>query len=150
MPMKTKELETIWEVDDAMWSLVEPVLAARYPAKPTGRPRVDFRQVLNAIIYRLRSGCQWNRMPRELGSDSSNHRWFQRWVQDGVLEEIWAVLVERCDELGDVEWDWQAADAMLGKARFGGPTSGRIPPIAGKTARKRASWSTARAARWPR
>lgn len=150
MPTKTDVLETIWEVDDDLWGIIEAVLDAAYPPKATGRPRVDFRQVFNAIIYRMRTGCQWNRMPKELGSDSSNHRWFQRWREDGVLERVWAALIARCDELGGVEWDWQAADAMLGKARFGGATSARTPRTGRKTARRRACSSTARAARLPR
>lgn len=150
MPTKTEVLDTIWEVDDDLWAIIEPLLLKRYPPKSTGRPRVDFRQVFNAIIYRLRTGCQWNQMPQELGSDSSNHRWFQQWREDGALEQIWATLIEHCDELGGVEWDWQAADAMLGKARFGGPISARTPRIERKTARRKACSSTARAVRSPR
>ena len=50
------------------------------------------------------------------GDDSTIHRTFQRWVELGVLERIWAVLVEGCDELGGVNWEWQAADCAMGKA----------------------------------
>ena len=60
--------------------------------------------------------------------DSTIHRTFQRWVQLGVLERIWSVLVKECEELGGVEWEWQAVDCAMGKARFGGiqsdPTHG--------------------------
>ena len=46
----------------------------------------------------------------------------------GIFERIWAVLVAECDELGGVQWEWQPADAMLGKARFrGGKKRARIP-----------------------
>ena len=38
----------------------------------------------------------------------------------GVLDRIWAALVEECEGLGGVEWEWQAADGAMGKARFGG------------------------------
>ena len=38
----------------------------------------------------------------------------------GVLERIWAVLVEECEELAGVDWEWQAADCAMGKVRFGG------------------------------
>jgi hypothetical protein len=38
----------------------------------------------------------------------------------GVLDRIWAALVEECEEFGGVEWEWQAADGAVGKARFGG------------------------------
>lgn len=98
-------LETIWEVDDTLWAIVEPILTKKYPAKGNGRSRVGFRQVLNAISYRMRNGCQWNHMPAELGSDSSNHRWMPQWREDGVLEQEWAKLAEACDELGGVDWD---------------------------------------------
>ena len=57
-----------------------------------GRPRIDLRAALNGIIFRLRSGCQWNRLPDRFGDDSSVHRWFQRWCINGVFERIWAVL----------------------------------------------------------
>ena len=70
--------------------------------------------------FRLRSGCQWNRLPKELGDDSTIHRTFQRWVELGVLRRIWGALVEQCEELGGVDWEWQAADGAMGKARLGG------------------------------
>jgi putative transposase len=113
-------LETIWEISDDLWERIQPVLLTADPPKATGRKRVDQRQILNGIIFRMRSGCQWNHLPKELGDDSTIHRTFQRWVGLGVLAQIWAVLAEECDELGGVEWEWQAADGAMGKARFGG------------------------------
>jgi putative transposase len=68
----------------------------------------------------MRSGCQWNQLPKEFPDDSSVHRTFQRWQQRGMFDHIWAQLVTACDELGGVNWEWQAADGMLGKARMGG------------------------------
>ena len=68
----------------------------------------------------MRSGCQWNRLPKELGDDSTIHRTFQRWVEVGVLARIWAVLVDGCEELGCGNWEWQSADCAMGKARLGG------------------------------
>jgi putative transposase len=148
--MAAKTLDTIWEVDDELWSLIEPVLREAYPPKPTGRPQADLRKCLNGIIFRMRSGCQWNFLPKRFGDDSTIHRWFQTWTNDGMFEKLWSLLVERCDELNGVEWKWQAADAMLGKARFGGSTSDETRRIAGKKARRKASWSKAKAGRLPR
>jgi transposase len=90
------------------------------PPKSTGRPRIDQREALDAIIFRMRSGCQWNHLPGEFPDDSSVHRTFQRWVELGVLEIIWEKLIEECEELGGVDFEWQAADGAMGKARFGG------------------------------
>ena len=99
---------------------IEPILREHDPPKPTGRPRVDQRTTLDAVVFRLRTGCQWNRLPAEFPDDSSMHRTFQRWVEKGILDRVWATLVEECEELGGVDWEWQAADGAMGKARFGG------------------------------
>jgi putative transposase len=124
------ELATIWTVSDELWQVIAPILAALDPPKRTGRPRVDARRTLEAIIYRMRSGCQWNQLPERFPDDSSVHRTFQRWVRLGVFERIWATLVAACEELGGVDWEWQAADGMMGKARLGGISSVPIRPIA--------------------
>lgn len=76
---------------------------------------------MDAIIFRMRSGCQWNRLPKkEFPDDSSVHRTFQRWIELGVLDSIWEKLIEECEDLGGVDFEWQAADGAMGKARFGG------------------------------
>jgi len=129
---KVKPLPTIWEVDDELWKIIQPILIELDPPSWTGRDRVDQRAALNGIIYLMRSGCQWNHLPEQFGDDSSVHRTFQRWIRKGVLERIWATLVENCEELGGVDWRWQSADGAMGKARLGGIMSVQTPRIAGK------------------
>ena len=102
--------------------------------------------MLEGIIFRMRSGCQWNHLPRELGDDSTIHRTFQRWVGGGVLEGIWAALIEECQELGGVDWEWQSADCSMGKARLGGALLDATPPTGAKLGARRASWWTQLAA----
>ncbi len=113
-------MPTIWRVPDELWDQVRPIIRELDPPKPTGRKRIDARGALDAIIFRMRSGCQWNQLPSDFPDDSSVHRTFQRWVGLGVFERVWATLVEECDEFGGVSWEWQAADGAMGKARFGG------------------------------
>lgn len=113
-------LPTVWRVPDELWALITPVLAEVDPPKLRGRKRIDQRGALDAIIFRLRSGCQWNQLPKEFPDDSSVHRTFQRWRKLGVMDAIWKGQVSVCDELQGVDWEWQAADGMLGKARMGG------------------------------
>jgi len=127
-------LPTIWRVPDELWIKIERVLAECDPPKRVGRKRIDQRCALDGIIYRMRSGVQWNQLPKEFGDDSSVHRTFQRWEELGVFDRIWAVLVEACDELGGVDWEWQAADAALGKARLGGTWLGPTRPTAARKA----------------
>ena len=131
---KVEPLPTIWEVNDELWEIIGPILEELDPPSWTGRRRVDQRAALNGIIYQMRSGCQWNHLPKQFGDDSSLHRTFQRWVSKGVLKGIWAKLVENCEELGGVDWQWQSADGAMAKARFGGIWSVRTPRIARKTA----------------
>jgi putative transposase len=150
-------LPTIWNTPDDLWdNFIVPILRELDSEPCTGRPRVDQRKALDGIIYQMRSGVQWNQLPRQFGDDSSIHRTFQRWIARGVLERIWARLVETCDELKAVNWIWQSADAAMGpegfasrKARFGGITSDRIPRIERKMGRKRAFWSMPTVDCWP-
>ena len=124
---KRPPLGTIWEVPDALWQRVLPILEDFWPTKATGRHHANWRQALNGIIFRMRSGCQWEQLPRKFGPKSTVHDWFQRWCQGGVMPRIWEELVRECDELGAVDWEWQAADGRLGKARFGGKKGGEKP-----------------------
>lgn len=140
-------LDTIWEAPDELWAEIKQVLNELDPPGRTGRPRVDQRRALDGIIYRLRSSCQWNHLPEKFGSDSSVHRTFQRWIENGVFERVWALLVARCDDLGGVIWKWQSADGSLGKARQGGAILGRIPRTGARPGRREASWLTVMAAR---
>ena len=123
-------LPPIWRLPDALWAEVEPILAELDPPKRKGPKPTPARPILDAIIYRGRTGCQWNRLPTEYPDDSTVHRRSQRWVGAGVFARLWAVLVERCEDLGGVDWEWQAADAALGKAPKGGTASARTRPTA--------------------
>jgi len=127
-------LPTIWEVGDELWNIIQNILDELDPPARTGRPRTDQRKALNGIIHVMRSGCQWNQLPKQFGDDSSVHRTMQRWIGKDVFRRIWAVLVDNCRELGGVDWQWQGADAAMGKARFGGMMSARTPRIAANPA----------------
>lgn len=125
-------LATLWEVTDDLWAMIAPIIEADMPPKGVGRPPVDRRRALNGIIFRLRTSCQWNHLPAVFGSDSTVHRYFQRWSRNGVFERVWACLVESCPQLATVRWEWQAADAAMGKARMGGEAVGPNPTDRGK------------------
>lgn len=112
-------LPPIWRTPDELWEMVEPILAEQDPPK-RGPKRIDQRAALDAIIFRLRTGCQWNWLPQEYPDDSSVHRTLQRWIELGIFERIWAVVQEACEDLGGCDWEWQAADGAMGKARLGG------------------------------
>ena len=149
----TTPLPTIWEVPEELWEMLSHILAVYDPPKKTGRPRVDQRKALDGIIYRMRTGCQWNVLPAVFGDDVSVYRTFRRWEGLGLFDLLWALLLLRCEELGGVDWQWQAADAALSKAR-GVPKKGRprkpsdpILPIGARRASRKACLSRETAAR---
>jgi transposase len=61
-----------------LWERIHPVILEMGPPKATGRKRADPRRILDGVIFRMRTGCHWNRIPRELGDGSATHRTFQR------------------------------------------------------------------------
>ena len=81
---KSETLRMIWEIQDGLWEQIHadsPGHSENGPPKPTGCKRVHPRRILDGIILRMRSGCHWNRLPRELGDDRTIHRTFQRWLE---------------------------------------------------------------------
>jgi putative transposase len=118
------ELPTIWAVPDDLWAVVEAAIGELHPPRRGGRARIDQRAAFNAVIHRLRSGCQWNHLPREFPDDSSVHRTFQRWLARGVLDRVWGDVAAAAG----IAWDRQVVDATMGKARLGGIWSAPTPP----------------------
>jgi putative transposase len=74
------------DLTDVQWAIVEPLIP---PAKSGGRPReVDMREVVNAILYLNRSGCQWDMLPHDLPPKSDVYFYFARWRDDGTWQAI--------------------------------------------------------------
>ena len=78
------------DITDAQWALIEPHLP---PEPGGGRPRkTDERDVLDAILYILRTGCQWRYLPIDFPPRSTVWRYFDRWRRDGTLDRIHDLL----------------------------------------------------------
>jgi putative transposase len=90
------------------------------PKKKAGRPSMDARQAMTAIFYILRTGCQWNALPRSLGAYSTVHGHFQRWREAGVFERMWQTGLMAYDQKIGIDWEWQAMDGAMTKAPLGG------------------------------
>jgi transposase len=88
----------IARVSDEAWEAVQPILEKYDPPRRLGRKRIDQRRALDAIVYRIRSGCRWNHLPKEYPDDSSVHRTYQRWQRLGVLDRVLERLGERRPE----------------------------------------------------
>lgn len=69
-------LPTLCEVPDELWARIKLLLGAEDQHKPTGRPRAEQRRVPDQIVRRLRTGCQWNLIPKVYEDDSTMRRVF--------------------------------------------------------------------------
>jgi putative transposase len=128
-----------WRMPDELWEKVKPFLPPGKP-HPLGchRPRVDDRKAMDAIFYRLRTGCQWKALDATgICSGSSAHRRFQEWTQAGVFQRLWAQGLFDYDELKGIEWEWQAVDGVMTKAPLGQEQTGPNPTDRAKCGVKR-------------
>ena len=81
------------DLTSGQWRLVAPQLP---PAKPGGRPRsTDLREVINAILYVVRTGCAWRQLPHDFPPWNTVYYYFWRWRREGVWERIMATLRAR-------------------------------------------------------
>src|ERR1700693_5595901 len=82
----TKQRDYSTCLTDAQWQLIEPFMPA---AKPRGRKRrVALREVVNAILYISRTGCQWRNLPHDFPPKSTVWDYFVRFQEDGTLQSI--------------------------------------------------------------
>ena len=80
------------DLTDEQWALVEPLI----PVYPGGRPRkTAMRDVLDAIFYVLRTGCQWRYLPKDFPPKSTVWGYFDQWRHNGTLETIHDKLRDR-------------------------------------------------------
>lgn len=84
------------DLSDAEWAIIEPMIP---PAKRGGRRRTtDVREVVNAILYVLETGCQWRALPRDFPPKSTVHAYLDLWEWDGTLARIHYALFARVRE----------------------------------------------------
>lgn len=122
-----------FEVPESLWQRVEPLLPKYRVSRQGGRPRLPMRKVFAGILYVLRTGCQWKAMPREFGSGSAIHDYFQEWTESGLFEKLWRLALEEYDELVGIDWQWQSLDGALTKAPLGGEKNRPQPDRSGQT-----------------
>jgi putative transposase len=126
-----------WEVSDELWDRVKPLIPPAPSHAKGGRPRMDDRKAFEAIIYVLRTGIQWNALPRELGASSTVHDRFQEWEQAGLFVALWQAGLSEYDEIEGIQWEWQSVDGAMTKAPFGKGATGPNPTDRAKRGVKR-------------
>ena len=137
----TKRRLAAWEVSDAFWVRVEPLIPARqreadksYVRKPGGgRKPKEARVVFSAVMYVLRTGCQWKALPKErFGSASAIHKRFQEGERAGLFLRLWQAGLAEYDDMEGIGWRWQSADGAMMKAPLAQESVGPNPTDRGK------------------
>ncbi len=126
-----------WKVSDEFWEKVQPLIPPAPSHAKGGRTRMDDREAFAAMIYVLRTGIQWNALPRQMGASSTVHDRYQEWERAGFFEELWRAGLVEYDELEGIEWEWQAIDGAMTKAPLGRDATGNNPTDRAKMGTKR-------------
>ena len=118
------------DLREAEWRLIAPDMPDR---KPLGRRRsTDLREVVNAILYVLRTGCPWRMLPKEFPPWQTVYRYFSAWRDSGLWVSIGHRLMLKARKA-----EGRRASPSAGKSRSGG--SRRSPAAPGKADRDRAA-----------
>ncbi len=117
-----------------------PVPSARNAtggSRAAGASRCRTGRFLPAIVYVLRTGCQWKALPKGFGSASAIHPHFQQWRRPGFFLALWRAGLAEYDEMEGIAWEWQSMDGAQGKAPLAEECGGPNPTDRGKKGAKR-------------
>ena len=118
-----------WRIPDELWDRMEPLVPPPKP-HPLGchKPRTPNRAIVDAILFVLRTGCQWKALDAtKICSGSVAHFWFQEWVRAGVFEQLWTLGLQEYEALKGIQWAWQSMDGAMTKAPLGGEKNREKP-----------------------
>ena len=149
------------EVADLFWAKAEALVPVRareaervYRRKAgAGRKAMEPRKIFAAIVYVLRTGCQWKALPKErFGSASAIHAHFLRWQRAGFFLALWRAGLAEYDDMEGIAWEWQSIDGAMTKAPLAQESVGANPTDRGKKWRQtqpahRRAWRPALARR---
>ncbi|MEU7688322.1 IS5 family transposase [Streptomyces spectabilis] len=108
------------ELTDQEWELLAPLI----PRATTGRPRVEDRQVINGMVYKIRTGISWRDLPERYGPWKTVYTRFRRYALDGVFTQALQTIQARADAVGDIDWLVQI-DSTIVRAHQHAAATGR-------------------------
>ena len=127
---------------DRQWEKIKPLLPGM---RSRGRPWRDNREVLEGILWVLRSGARWKDLPKRYPSPSTCWRRLKMWEEDGTWLRVWRTFLAELDEAGVLDWQEAFADGSFAPAKKGGLRSARRSGVRGRSGWW---WSTARVFLW--
>lgn len=124
------------ELTDEQWAVLEPLIPV--PPRRTdgrGRPWKDNRQVMNGVLWVLRTGAPWADLPERFPPYQTCHRRFQQWAGAGVLRSVLEALARDLEERGGIDLSECFIDGSFSVAKKGAAKSEKP-----SGARVRSSW----------
>ena len=109
-------------VSDDLWETIEPLLPSEdRKLRGRGRPRVPARVALSGIVYVLKTGIPWKRLPKQLGYGSGVTCWrrLKEWQRAEVFSLLHRTLLERLGVLGVIDWSRACIDSAVVPAKKG-------------------------------
>lgn len=96
------------ELDDEQWALIEGMFPEN--GKKAGRPWKSHREMINGMLWILRTGAPWRDLLERYGRWQSVYHRFQRYRRDGMFDRIVERLQVKLDEQGRIDWDLFCVD----------------------------------------
>ena len=115
---------------DPVWEELKQIIPEPKDDHPLKchRRRIDDRKVMEAILFVLMTGCQWQALDKtNLCKHSVAHKRFQEWRDAGVFEEFWRRGLLMYDEKKGIDWRWLSLDGAITKSPLGGEKTGANP-----------------------
>lgn len=112
------------ELTNDQWEQIKPHLPE--PAE-TGRPPPPARQVINGILWILRTGAPWRDLPERYGPWQTIYGRFNQWCQEGVWDRLFRAIQRSQDGEGQLDWTIHYVDGSIVRAHqhaAGGPKKG--------------------------
>lgn len=109
---------------NAQWELIADLCP---PQAATGRPPVNPRDMVDAILWRLRTGSPWRDLPEEFGPWKTVYNHFDKWNSDGTIDEIKRTLLQRIiddDGLNTDLWCFDGTVVRAARCAAGGGKKG--------------------------
>lgn len=106
------------KLSDKQWELLEPLLP-RQDFSRGGRPRIDNRQVFEAIRWVLSTGAQWNEVPEKYGSGKTAWKRFTQWKKQGIWRQVWQRLLVMLEKQDKLVWEVSYLDGTFASAKKG-------------------------------
>jgi transposase len=126
---------------EEQWQKIKPLLPAPKRRSRGGRPLKNNRDVLEGILWILRTGARWRDLPSRYPSASTCWRRLRKWEEEDVWLGVWRTFLADLDAAGALDWQEAFIDGSFAPAKKGAPASGKLR---GGKVRSGWWWSTAR------